>query len=277
VKKPRYRRHIIPAFVTYILAILYLAPFYITFTYAFRSGVDIVLNPIGFPSSLFLDNFKKALEIADIFTAMKNSFIVTVFTVIIVVLLCSMAGYVLCRNRNKKVYYALYLLFTFSIFLPFQTVMFPVYKQAFDYGYLNTLYGLTSSIIAFNCGLFIFMYSGFVNTVPLELEEAARIDGCSRLRSFWQITFPLLKPIHISVAVIAALSGWNDFIISLVMVHQKPVRTLQLMQFYFIGQNTQDPPAAFAAFTLALIPVLVFYIFMQKYIEKGITAGALKG
>ena len=277
MKKSRLNRPIIPAIITFILAIVYLAPFYITFTYAFRTGIDIVLNPIGFPVSFNLDNFRKALDVADVFTAMRNSFIVSVCTVIVVVILCSMAGYVLCRNKNKKIYYGLYLLFVFSIFLPFQTVMFPVYKQAFNFGYINTLFGLTTSVIAFNCGLFIFMYTGFINTVPLELEEASTIDGCSRMRSFWQITFPLLKPIHISVAVIAALSGWNDFMISLIMVHKKPVRTLQLMQFYFIGQNFQDPPAAFAAFTMALIPVLVFYIVMQKYIEKGITAGALKG
>ena len=277
MKKSRLNKPTIPAVITFILAALFLAPFYITFTYAFRTGIEIVENPLAFPKRFFLDNFRKALEIADIFNAMKNSFIVALFTVIFVVLLCSMAGYVLCRNKSKKFYYVLYLMFVFSIFLPFQTVMFPVYKQAHDLGYMNTLFGLTMSVIAFNAGLFIFMYSGFVNTVPLELEEAAIIDGCSRVRSFWQITFPLLKPIHVSVAVIAALSGWNDFIISLIMVHSKPVRTLQLAQFYFIGQNFQDPPAAFAAFSMALIPVLVFYIVLQKYIEKGIVAGALKG
>lgn len=263
--------------ITVIAAIIFLLPFYISIAYSFKTYQEISISPLAFPTSFFLGNFSKAIKVANLFRAMKNSSIDVIGSVSIMVIICSMAGYVISRNSKKPFYNFIYFMCLASILLPFQTVMFPLYKIVFKLHLINTLHGLIICTIGFSLGMYVYFYTGFVKTIPKELEESACIDGCSKYRTFWQIIFPLLKPIHITVIVISSISVWNDFMLSLIFVQKAEVRTLQLAQFYFIGQNYCDPNLAFAGFTLAMVPMVVLYLFLQKYIEKGVVAGALKG
>jgi raffinose/stachyose/melibiose transport system permease protein len=262
--------------VTFFSALLFLFPFYISFAFAFKNYEETSRNPLALPGSLYLDNFINAIKVSNLFHAMGNSAITVILVNAVILVICSMAGYILSRN-NKPFYNFIYFIFLSSIMLPFQTVMFPLYRLVYDLKFINSLSGLAICIIGFNAGLFVFLYTGFVKNIPIELEEAAKINGCTKYGAFWRIVFPLLKPINFTVIIIATLNTWNDFSISLILVQKQSVRTLQLAQFYFIGAHYSDPNQAFAAFSIAMIPIIIVFFFSQRYIEKGIVAGALKG
>ncbi|WP_235550709.1 carbohydrate ABC transporter permease [Paenibacillus sp. Soil787] len=262
--------------VLYIVAALFLFPFYIAIVYSLKTPVETAKSPLSFPVHFAWENYTKAIEAANFFVALKNSFIVTTATVILAVLVCSMGAYVISRNNNKF-YNFFYFLFMSSIMLPFQVIMFPLYKTWVNLGLLNTLHGLTISLVGIQIGYFCFLYVGFIKTVPRELEEAAMIDGASRYRTFFSIIFPLLKPINMTIIVLSALGAWNDFVVSMVIVQKKAVSTLPLVQFQFFGQYTSEVNMAFAAILMSMVPIMLFYLAAQKYIIGGVTAGAVKG
>jgi len=263
-------------FMMIVAALAYLAPFYVSVVYSMKTARDSALDPLAWPVVPHWENYTRAIDVSNFFQALGNSFVVTVSVVMILVLVCSAAAWPLARNQSR-VFQGLYYLFLASIILPFQVIMFPLYAQFRALGLLNSLPGLVLAISGFQIGFTIFLYTGFVKTVPRELEEAARIDGCGRGRTFFLIVFPLLKPITFTVAVLAALSAWNDFSISMIFVQRDEVRTLPLTQYYFFGQYSVEINMAFAAFTLGMIPIVLFYLFLQRFIEAGVTAGALKG
>ena len=269
------RGYFVP-FLMIVAALAYLAPFYVSVVYSMKTARDSALDPLAWPVVPHWENYTRAIDVSNFFQALGNSFVVTVSVVMILVLVCSAAAWPLARNQSR-VFQGLYYLFLASIILPFQVIMFPLYAQFRALGLLNSLPGLVLAISGFQIGFTIFLYTGFVKTVPRELEEAARIDGCGRGRTFFLIVFPLLKPITFTVAVLAALSAWNDFSISMIFVQRDEVRTLPLTQYYFFGQYSVEINMAFAAFTLGMIPIVLFYLFLQRFIEAGVTAGALKG
>ncbi|MDQ0917032.1 carbohydrate ABC transporter permease [Paenibacillus sp. V4I5] len=267
---------IVRAIVMYLVAALFLFPFYIAVVYSLKTPVETAKAPLSFPVHFAWSNYSKAIEAANFFMALKNSLIVTVATVILAVLVCSMGAYVISRNNNKF-YNFFYFLFMSSIMMPFQVIMFPLYKTWVNLSLLNTLHGLTISLVGVQIGYFCFLYVGFIKTVPRELEEAATIDGASRYRTFFSIIFPLLKPINMTIIVLSALGAWNDFVVSMVIVQKKAVSTLPLVQFQFFGEYTSEVNMAFAAILMSMVPIMLFYIFAQKYIIGGVTAGAVKG
>ena len=164
-----------------------------------------------------------------------------------------------------------------SQMLPFQVVMIPVYKIFKNIGLLNTLTGEVIMLTGMSVAYASFLYVGFVKTVPRELEEAAHIDGAGPFRTFGLVVFPLLKPITATVASLHAMWLWNDFNVALIMLQKDAVRTLTIKQFYFFKQYSSDYNMAFAASLMGMIPVLLFFMFMQKYLVRGITGGAVKG
>lgn len=259
-----------------LAALIFFSPFYISIVYSFKSPEESAQSPLSFPTKFHFENYTKAIEVSNFFHAFKNSLIVTVSAVIILVIVCSMAGYIISR-KNNKFYNIFYYLFLASIVLPFQVVMLPLYKLMKDMGLLNTLPGLILAVTGFQVGFNIFLYTGFMKTIPREMEEAAMIDGCSKFKTFWLIIFPMLKPINATIVVLSALSAWNEFPVSLIIAQKQDVRTLPLTQYFFVGQYSIDINMAFAAFTLSMIPILILYFFLQKHITKGVTAGAVKG
>lgn len=269
-------QRLLKSFAIAVLAAIYLMPFYIAITYSLKTPQETAASPLGLPTELAFQNYTRAIEVSNFFSALVNSTIVTVGTVVIVILTAGPAAYAIQR-RLRRGFGALYFLFIGSIVLPFQVVMFPLYRNLRSFGLLNTLPGLMIAISGLQLGFCIFLYAGFVRSVPLEIEESAMVDGAGRLRVFWSIVFPLLRPVTLTVGILTAITAWNDFQTALILVQRPEVRTLPLMQYFFFGQYSIEINMAFAAFTLAMIPIVLFYFIVQKYIESGLTAGALKG
>ena len=257
------------------LAIICLAPFYVAICYAFKSKVDFAKTKLAFPTSLYMGNFVDALHVRNFFDSVRNSAVVAILMVIIIILFCSSGAYIIAR-KNNRFYNAIYYVFQLVILIPFQTVMFPLYKELSSIGALNTLWGLCLAQAGVNVGYYVFLYTGFIKNVPISLEEAAFIDGCNRYQTFFYVVFPLLKPITMTSLVLSFLASWNDFIISMIICQKLERRTLPLMQFYFFGEYSANVSVAFAASLIAMVPAVVIYFCAQKYIVAGMTAGAVK-
>ncbi len=259
-----------------ILAV-YMMPLYITIVYAFKTKEAIMLTGIAPPLQPTLENFKNVFANTPFFNSLKNSTIVTLCAVAVLITCSSMCAYVITRNARKKFYNVLYFVFLQGILLPFQVIMMPLYKSLFKIGINDTLPGLILCLIGFSLSYDTFVYAGFIKGVPVDVEESALIDGAGQFRTFWQIVFPLLKPITSTLLVLNVLSTWNEFMIPLVVIQSTQFRTLPLLSYFFFGQYVVELGMAFACFLLTMTPVLVLYFFMQQYIIKGITAGAVKG
>lgn len=259
----------------FAVSVICLAPFYVAVCYAFKSKEMFARTKLAFPASLYLGNFKEAIELKNYFTSVKNSVIVAAAVVTILVVVCSMGAYIITR-KNNRFYNTVFYVFQMVILVPFQTIMFPLYRQLNQIHALNTLWGLILAQAGFFMGFYVFLYAGFIKGVPAALEEAAVIDGCNRYQTFTKIVFPLLKPITMTVIVLSFLASWNDFIISMILCQKNEKRTLPLMQFYFFGEYSSNVSVAFAAALIAMVPAVVVYFCAQKYIVAGMTAGAVK-
>ncbi|MBW6411131.1 carbohydrate ABC transporter permease [Clostridium weizhouense] len=252
-----------------------LFPLLVTILIALKSPQDMMNGVLSIPKILHFENFSKAIKMTNFFNALKNSLIITVITVILTLITNSMVGYAIARNMNKKSYKAMYYYFLSAMFVPFPIIMLPLVKQVSVWRMDNiiglillyTIYGLSSNI---------FLYVGFLKSIPIELEEAALMDGASTWQVFYRIIFPMLKPIHATVAILTALWCWNDVMLPLVILSNPDFATIPLVQFIFQSQFGTDYNLAFASYLLALIPILVFYLFAQKGIINGVTKGAIK-
>lgn len=260
-----------------LVVIIFIAPFYISVVYAVKSPEETARTGLSFPTNICFENFTRAIEVSNFWGAMKNSIIVTVCSVLILMVVGSMGAYAIARNIKKRRYQFLYYVFLSAIMLPFQVVMMPLYMQMKDMNLLNTRIGLILAICGFQLAYNIFIYVGFIRSIPVELEEAAYIDGACRFTTFWKIVFPLMKPILSSTLILNALTVWNDFQTSLIIAQKDSVRTIPLTQYFFFGEYNIELNMAFAAFVLAMIPIIILYLIMQKYIISGVMAGAVKG
>ncbi|NOY08904.1 MAG: carbohydrate ABC transporter permease [Spirochaetes bacterium] len=267
---------IIRALILWFITIIFLFPFYFAILYAFKTPVEIANNPISFPTRLNLKNFADAIQLPGYMKGLMNSTVTATIVVVAVVIVTSMASYKIVRIDNWF-YNSLYYFFQFSILLPFQVIMYPLYNQLKIFHMLNKLPTLMIVQTGILIGFYSFFYSCFIKTVPLELEEASRIDGCTQYGTFFKVVFPLLKPVTVTTIILVALASWNDFIVPMLFMQKESVRTLPLIQFYLFGQYAQYVNIAFAAVILSMIPILVLYFIFQKYIVSGIIVGAIKG
>ena len=260
------------------VVIMFLLPFYVVIVYAVKPREATMLNhPLSFPTSIHFENFTEAIAQAKLNVAFLNSLYATAGGVILLVLLCSMAAYIIARRQKSRFYTMWQYIFLASVMLPFQVIMFPLYKNLISLGMLNNLTTYILVMTGLQLPYNIFIYIGFVKTVPLELEEAAQIDGCGQYRTFFQIVFPLLKPITMTVIVLSALAIWNDYQTALVVVRKSSVMTLPIAQQQFITSQISYLNLASAACIISILPVFIMFLFLQKYIVKGIVAGAVKG
>ncbi len=267
--------HLLKIVVLWCFAAICLAPFYVAICYAFKSKQDLAKTKLAFPTKLYLDNFIDAFQLKNYFSSVLNSAIVAVFVVLLIVVCCSSAAYMITR-KNNKVYNFIYYFFQMVILIPFQSIMFPLYQELSRAHALNTLFGVIIAELGVYMGYYVFLYAGFVKSVPVALEEAAMIDGATRYQVFFKIVQPLLKPITMTVVVLCFLSSWNDFFLPLILIQKDSMKTLPLMQFFFFGQYTSNVNLAFAASLIALVPPVIVYFCSQKYIVAGMTAGAVK-
>lgn len=259
--------------VLFILALLFLFPGLLTLLNSFKSDAQIATNPFTLPTSFNFDNYVAAWQETKFPRVFCNTLLITFCSTAGIILVSSMAAYILARSQYKIAWY-IYLLFTFSMIVPFQTFMVPLVQTARDYN-LQNIWGIIPIYIGLGCPLAIFMYHGFIKGIPLEIEESAAIDGASTGRRFFTIVFPLLTPITATIAILDVLWIWNDFLLPLIILPKGS--TLQLAQFGFFGMYRQQYSLAMASLVLSATPVIIFYLVMQKFIIKGISAGAVKG
>ena len=223
-----------------------------------------------------LSNYIYGVTKMGFLSSLGYSLVITVSSVALILLCCSMTGWYLTRVNNKLSKF-MNLLIVFSMVVPFQMVMFTLSKTA-DTLNLNTPWNICIIYLGFGAGLAVFMFTGFMKSVPIEIEEAAMIDGCSPIRTFFSVVLPIMKPTYISVGILETMWIWNDFLLPYLTLDLKKYKTISIVIQYMKGSYGRvDMGAIMAALIMAVIPVIVFYLSCQKYIIKGVAAGAVKG
>ena len=261
--------------ITAALAVLFFFPVYFSLISAFKTNGEILRDAIAMPSSFYLDSFQYLLTKTRFPSAMLNSLILTVTSVAFMILLIPMAAYAIERT-GKKWTRAVYVYYLAGMMVPFQVYMIPLFKEMKTFGLYGTLTAPILIYISGSVGMGVLLFTSFIRGIPVEIEEAAAIDGCSKVRIFWQIVFPLLGPCTASMVVLQGLGIWNDFLMpSLVLQSSK--RTMIVEIFKFVGELASQWDMVFAGTTMSIVPVLIAFIALQKYFVKGIAAGATKG
>ncbi len=260
-----------------VIVLVFLFPVYLALISSFKTGNEIMGSTMSFPTTLYLENYVEGMEKSNFFNSMKNSLFAVVPSVILIVLFSSMGGYTIARNgRQSRIIRITDTLYLASLMVPFTILMIPVYRMYKQLGLINNLVGYSIMLIGTSIAYASFLYVGFVKSIPKALEESASIDGAGPFYTFFRIVFPLLMPVTATVAALHVMWLWNDFNISVILLQRDEVRTLTIKQYYFFGEHTADYGPAFAASILCMIPVLVVFVLMQKYIVAGISAGAVK-
>lgn len=254
-------------------------PLYMAVIIAFKKPSEMtndIMGALSFPSSWSFDNFAEAMRVTDFWNSLGNSLLITALTVIIAILVHSLAGYAIGRNMgNSKFYKFAYLYIVSGMFVPFAILMMPLVKQTSQMGIGNRA-GVIILYVVFYMPMNLLLYSGYLKNIPLALEEAARVDGAGTWKTYWSIIFPVMKPMHATVAVLTALGTWNDVMTPLVIMSGTGKNTLPLAQLNFQTRFGTNYNLAFASYLLALIPILLFYLFCQKQILNGVVNGAVK-
>jgi raffinose/stachyose/melibiose transport system permease protein len=264
-----------------LLCLCYLFPIYIVFVNSFKNRSELYENMLAAPSKLTFEYFLKAMEKMNFLRAFGNSLIVTVISIAILVVLASMTAWMFVRTNNKFSR-IMFLVFVATMIIPFQTIMMPLMqvmgwvRDNLHIPMLNSLGGLIYMNVGFGASMAVFLYHGFVKSIPLSLEEAATIDGCNKFGVFWKIVFPMLKPTTVTVMILDVIWIWNDYLLPSLVLSSKKLRTIPLSTASFFGQFTIEWNLAMAGLMLTIIPVIIFYLTAQKYIVKGVAAGAVK-
>lgn len=257
--------------------VLVLMPFYVVVLYAFKPVTEIKAMRLAFSTHPTLNNFYSVIfENPQFISGFKNSLLDTIPTVLILMGFTSMAAWVLARF-NTRFYKIMYAVLTLGLLIPFQCYVLPLYVTFFRLGLVSSNIGFIIARSGLQISISLVAVTGFVKTVPRELEEAGSIDGCSRFSTFWRIVFPLMTPINVTQLVLNTLFIWNDYSTSIILLRAKESQTLTLAQITYFNENTMMLNHAFAFFILTMLPILALYLSLQKYIISGITAGAVKG
>lgn len=262
-----------------VMAAMFIAPILLVIMNSFKAKNYLGTEPFAFPNAqsfVGFDNYIEGAQKIGFFPAFLTSVFITVFAVLLIVLCTSMCAWFIVRVK-KWYSKLLYLLCAFSMIVPFQMVMYPMSQIAAQL-HLNNMVGIIFVYLGFGAGLAVFMFVGFVKSVPLEIEEAAMIDGCGALRTYFLVVFPILKPTAITVAILDAMWIWNDYLLPYLLLNATDTKTLPMaIQYLRGGYGSIDMANMMAMIVLSIIPIVVFYLICQKYIIKGIVAGAVKG
>lgn len=246
-----------------------------TIVIALKDPSDMV-NVLALPKKIRWQNFADAWEMTDYPRKFLNTLFITVVNLVFTIFTNSAVAYAITRNRKKNKFFNLmYYYFISAMFIPFNVLMLPLVKQA-NLFHIDNVIGITFLYIVFGLPMNTFLYTGFIKSVPEALDEAAIIDGANPWQVFTKIIFPIMKPMHATVAILSVMWTWNDFLMPLVLLSDKKDQTLQLSQYVFQGQFNTQYNLAFASYLLVLIPILVVYIFCQKWIIAGVTNGSVK-
>ena len=261
-----------------ILSLAFLFPIFLVLVNSFKSKLYISDAPFQFPkvgTYVGLTNYFEGVRKTGFFPAFGRSLFITVCSVAVIVLFTSMTAWYITRVKSKF-NSILYYVFVFAMIVPFQMVMFTMSKTANDL-YLNSMYGLVLLYLGFGAGQAVFLFCGFVKAIPLEIEEAAMIDGCSPIQTYFNVVFPMLRPTAVTVAILNAMWIWNDYLLPSLILPQEKGTIPMVIQNLKGGYGSIDMGAMMAMLVLAIVPIIIFYLSCQKYIIKGVAAGAVKG
>lgn len=255
-------------------------PLYMALIIAFKQPSEMtndVAGALAFPSTWSFDNFRQAMEVTDFWRSLGNSLLITIATIVIAILIHSIAGYAIGRGMaERKGFKFIYLYIVSGMFVPFAILMMPLVKQTAQMGLGNRL-GVILLYVVFYMPMNVMLYTGYLKNIPIALEEAAYIDGATTWTTYWKVIFPMMSPMHATVAILTALGTWNDVMTPLVIMSGTGINTLPLAQLNFQTQFGTNYNLAFASYILALIPILIFYVICQKQILNGVANGAVKG
>lgn len=276
----KHKKHIIKTWILSIAAlavgIVFVSPLYMVFVNSVKTVREIYLSPLGLPVEISWNNFGRVMEKINFGQALKNSLLFVVFGVAGLLVICSMAAYRLARHRTR-VNKFVYLLLVSSILVPFQTVMIPLIKIIASIGLYNTRIGVLLAYYGYGIPFAVFLFYGFLSSIPREIEEAALIDGGSLFQVYRCIILPLLKPICVTVAVLDVLWIYNDFLLPFVLISDNELRTLPLVMYTFFTAYERPWDLAMASLTMVLTPAIIMFVILQKQITGGIVSGAVKG
>ena len=261
-----------------VLSLAFLFPIFLVLVNSFKSKLYISDAPFQFPkvgTYVGLTNYFEGVRKTGFFPAFVRSLFITVCSVAVIVLFTSMTAWYITRVKSKF-NSILYYVFVFAMIVPFQMVMFTMSKTANDL-YLNSMYGLVLLYLGFGAGQAVFLFCGFVKAIPLEIEEAAMIDGCSPIQTYFNVVFPMLRPTAVTVAILNAMWIWNDYLLPSLILPQEKGTIPMVIQNLKGGYGSIDMGAMMAMLVLAIVPIIIFYLSCQKYIIKGVAAGAVKG
>ena len=270
--------HALMWIVLLVLFICFIFPFLLVVINVFKTKGDITSNPLSLIGAhgFTLENFPEAMKKMNFFTVFGNSLIVTVCSTILTIVLSSMTAFVIVRNGRWKLCTLIFSLMIASMVIPFQVLMVPLVSVYG--GILNARITLILMHVGFSMSMAVFMFHGSIKTnIPLELEEAATIDGCNRWQTYWKVVFPLLKPTIATVGIINAMAYWNDYLLPSLVLKKKDLYTIPIATQAFYGTYSTDIGLIMAALLLAMLPILILYVFLQRFIVEGVTSGAVKG
>lgn len=267
---------IILQIVMVLVALIFLAPFYFLLVNSVKSLGDIMVDAANWPSVFHWDNYSKAWEMTRFPEAFTNSLIITVISNLIIAMLSAMAAYRMVRS-NTVFNRIVFMLFVSAMVIPFQSIMIPLLKVVSWLGVNNSMVGLILSYLGLGIPLSIFLFHGFVKAIPLEIEEAATVDGASSFGVFGRIVLPMLKPMMVTVIILNCLWIWNDYLLPSLILQSPELRTIPLATFAFFGQYSKQWDMALPALVLGITPIIIFFLSLQRYIVEGVAAGSVKG
>ena len=259
-----------------LIGLLFLVPFYFLFVNSIKTYGELLTDSAGLPTAFEWSNYTRAWDITKFPKVFWNSLVVTVGSNLLLALFSAMTAYQMVR-RNTRFNQVLFAMFVAAMVIPFQSIMIPLVKVTATIGLNNSLYGLIICYLGFGVPLSVFLFHGFTKSIPLEIEEAATVDGSSPYGVFFRVVFPLMKPMFVTVIILNTLWIWNDYLLPSLILTSADLRTIPIATFAFFGQYTKQWDLALPALVLGITPVIIFFLAMQKYIIEGITAGAVKG
>ncbi len=258
-----------------VLLILFLVPFALVLLNSFKPNKEIILSPLALPKEINLQGYVKAFSSMNYVQTFTNSLIITALSIVFIILFAVMCAYFFARN-NWKINKIIFSIMVTSMIIPFQTIMIPVVRNFSAVNAVDNIFMVVVFYVGAHISMAVFMFQGFIKGIPVELDEAATIDGCGQFQILFKIVFPLLKPIISTVAVLDILAIWNDFLLPYILLQSNRLKTLPLMTYSFFGQYSVDYSLVCSGLIMSILPVIIIYIFLQKQIIEGVVAGAIK-
>ena len=258
-----------------LLCVIFFVPFYYLIVNTFKSAQEATFSPMSLPRTFTLEHYREAFASSDFLRSFLNSFVITVISVMIIIVLGSMAAYAITRRKNKLTK-ILFFYFLIGFMVPVQTTLIPLFNLMSSLHLQNSILGMIVLYSSWS-NFAIFMYQGFLGGVPRDLEEAALIDGCNLWQMFWKIVFPLLKSVAVTIMIFDVMWIWNDFMLPYLFISSSEKFTLIMEVYKGVGQFANNWTVMLCTMVIVLIPITIFYLLMQKHIIAGITSGAVKG